>query len=586
MNGSGTETTKLRKRNRLYHVLYAVMAVVLFLMIAGPAVSNRGQSPADLLSEGNIAFDEGWYLADGGGADMAHLHKMPSVQPYRDQSVYHSLPSDLGEGKSLCFRTKNINYQVYVDGALRYEPNMRESRVYNRSLGTRWSYVPLYAEDAGATVEIRFQTVYGNARACIDHLTLGSAAGEIVGTFTGKTVAFSTCLLLLFAGLLLMIADIPANMQTDKNHELLYLGLFAISIAIWCLAETNLLQFFTDDSRLLQILSCCSLMMIPIPLVLYLDAAFGFKKKWVVPAICCTSAAEFALCTILHFSGIMDYHETLTLTHVMLAVSAVLLLYSIVKNAFAVRESNVRSVYKAIRTVGLMSICFATGIDIVRYYYGHNSDSAMFVRIGLLIFILCYGSASLERMVNAVKLGMQAEFVSQLAYRDGLTGVGNRTAFQERLEELEGQKGTLDGIAIMMFDVNDLKYVNDHLGHQRGDALIVGSADIIRTALEKEGGSCFRIGGDEFAGVMVGENVAGRCEAVLTLFRDAMESYNAVPNQKIRISIAGGYAVYDASQEDEMLMDVYQQADVRMYENKKKIKSAQVKPAEFYARRQ
>ncbi len=582
MNGSGTETNRIRKRNTVYHMLYAVMVGFFLAMIIWAAVHNRGKSPTDQLSDGNIVFAEGWCLSDGSAADMEHLQKMPSVEPYREESVFHTLPADLGEGKSLCFRSKNINYKVYVDGELRYAPGVRESRVYNRSLGTRWSYVPLYAEDAGAAVEIRFETVYKSARACIDHLTLGSAAGEIVGTITDKTVAFSTCLLMLFAGLLLLIADIPANMQRDKNHELLYLGLFAVSIALWCLAETNLLQFYTDDSRLLQTLSCCSLMMIPIPLVLYLDAAFGFQKKWVVPVVCGMSAAEFALCTILHFAGILDYHETLTLTHIMLAISAVLLFYSIVKNAFAVRESRVRNVYKAIRSVGLMSICFATGIDIARYYRGYNNDSAMFVRIGLLIFILCYGSASLERMVNAVKLGMQAEFVSQLAYCDGLTGVGNRTAFQERLEELEGQKKELSGIAIMMFDVNDLKYVNDHLGHQRGDELIVGCADIVKTALEKEDGTCFRIGGDEFAGVLVGEDVTGRCEAVLTLFRDAMDSYNAVPRQKIRISIAGGYAVYDASQEDEMLMDVYQQADVRMYENKKQIKSVQTAPADFY----
>ena len=58
-----------------------------------------------------------------------------------------------------------------------------------------------------------------------------------------------------------------------------------------------------------------------------------------------------------------------------------------------------------------------------------------------------------------------------------------------------------------------------------------------------------------------------------------------MPKQQIRISIAGGYAVYDAGQEDEMLMDVYQQADVRMYENKKQIKSAQVKPADYYRNR-
>ena len=108
----------------------------------------------------------------------------------------------------------------------------------------------------------------------------------------------------------------------------------------------------------------------------------------------------------------------------------------------------------------------------------------MFVRIGLLIFILCYGSSSLEKMMNAVKLGVQSQFVSQLAYRDGLTGVGNRTAFQERLEVLEREKKKLSGIAIVMFDVNDLKLINDNQGHQRGDQLLVCCAKIIRTATE------------------------------------------------------------------------------------------------------
>ncbi|MBD5509035.1 MAG: GGDEF domain-containing protein [Lachnospiraceae bacterium] len=582
MNRSGTETSKKRTKNRVYHTIYTAMTVLFLIGILWAAITNRGTSPTDLLSEGNGSFGDDWYMEDGSAANMDYLHKMPSVKPYQEQSVYHSLPSDLGEGKSLCFRTKNISYQVYVNGVLRYEPRIRESRVYNRSLGTRWNYVPLFKEDAGTLVEIRFQTVYRNARACIDHLTLGSAAGEVAGIFTGKVVAFSTCLLLLFAGLVLIIVDIPANLQMDKNHELLYLGLFAIGIAVWCLVETNLLQFYTDDSRLLQCLSCGSLMMIPIPIMLYLDAAFGFQKKWVVPFICFWSAGEFILCTILHLAGIRDYHETLTLTHILLAVTAVILVYTILKNAFLTRESKVRNVYKAIRTAGLIGIGFTAGIDIVRYYNGHNSDNAMFMRIGLLIFILCYGSAGLEKMVNAVKLGSRAEFVSQLAYRDGLTGVGNRTAFQERLEELEEEKKELSGIAIVMFDVNDLKYVNDNLGHQRGDELIVGSANIIRNAMESEEGVVFRIGGDEFASILCGEDVAGRCEMALSRFKQAMDGHNAVKNQALRISIASGYAVYDKSQEDEKLMDVYQQADVCMYENKKRIKSEQIKPADFY----
>ena len=575
MNGTGAENT-IRRETRIYHTVYSIMAVAFMFMLIWAAVTNRGKSPADLLSEGSAAFDEGWYLADGSAADVGHLNRIPSVEPYQVQSVYHRLPDELDEGLALCFRTKNINYQVYVDGELRYEPDLRESSIYNKSSGTRWNYIPLYRDDADKIVEVRFYTVYGNARACMDNLHLGAAAGEIVSTFTSKAVAFSTCLLMLFAGLLLIIVDIPANLQMHKNHELLYLGLFAISIAVWCLSETNLLQFYTDDSRLLQILSCCSLIMIPIPLVLYLDAAFGFKHKAVVPGVCGLSAAEFVICTALHFTGVMDYHETLTFSHVMLALSAFLLLYSILKNAYQAGKSKIRNVYKALRTIGLMGICFATGIDIIRYYLGNNSDSAMFVRIGLLIFILCYGRSSHEKNINAVKLGVQSEFVSQLAYRDGLTGIGNRTAFQERLVELEKEKQQLPGIAIMMFDVNDLKLVNDNQGHQKGDELLVCSAEIIRTAVENAEGTCYRIGGDEFVGILCGEDVTGRCEKAAACFVRAVEDYNAVKGNTFRISIASGYAVYDKLQEKEMLMDVYQQADVRMYENKKMIKAKRV----------
>ena len=172
MNRSGTETSKKRTKNRVYHTIYAAMAVLFLIGILWAAIANRGTSPADLLSEGNVAFGDGWYMEDGSAAKMDYLHKMPSVEPYQEQSVYHSLPSDLGEGKYLCFRTKNISYQVYVNGVLRYEPGIRESRVYNRSLGTRWNYVPLFKEDAGTLVEIRFQTVYRKARACIAHLTM------------------------------------------------------------------------------------------------------------------------------------------------------------------------------------------------------------------------------------------------------------------------------------------------------------------------------------------------------------------------------------------------------------------------------
>ncbi len=86
MNKSGTETIN---KNRIYQITYAVMIVFIFVMIVWEAVTNRGKSPAEQLSEGNVAFDEGWYWVDGSAADVSQLNKIPSVVPYHEQSVYH-----------------------------------------------------------------------------------------------------------------------------------------------------------------------------------------------------------------------------------------------------------------------------------------------------------------------------------------------------------------------------------------------------------------------------------------------------------------------------------------------------------------
>ena len=569
-------------KNRLYHILYYSMLVV-FVFIVGWAFAHyEGTSIIEESFVETTDFQAGWLDDKGNEVDTSKLRDLEGTEIYEEFSIFHSIPEELGEGQYLCFRSKNVFLKVYIDGEPVYEPYVPESAVYTKSPGTRWNYVPITSDNAGKQIEIRIIKVYESGRSSIDNLYIGEPARAIMDTISSKMVAFVTCIIMLFVGILLIVADIPINMSTRKNHELSYLGMFAVSIATWCLAETHLLQFYLGDSRAMQLVSCCSLIMIPIPMVLYLDAAFGFRNRKIVPIMVWLSFGEFVLCMILHFTGIADVHETLHYSHVMLFLSAAVLLYTIVRNSFTLGKNSTKNVYRILRGVGLSSLSVATVIDIIRYYKGHSSDTAMFVRIGLLIFILCFGSSSLEKTINAVKLGVQTEFVSQLAYKDGLTRIGNRTAFEEHLIELEKIKDTIPAIGIIMFDVNDLKYVNDNLGHHEGDQLLLESAALIKEAFLREDGECFRVGGDEFVVLLSGEEVQKRCKRGIFNFKEAMKDYNAKPNQEFRISIADGYALYDESQEGKKLMDIYQQADMMMYENKQKIKAAQKPPEEFY----
>jgi diguanylate cyclase (GGDEF)-like protein len=522
-------------------------------------------------------------MDSGEEVSLDRLHKLENTQPYEEFSVYHDISESIGEGKSLYFRSKNIFYSVYVDGVNVYDPYVPESIFYTDSFGTRWNCIPILQSYAGKQIEIRITRVYETSRASIDNIYLGDSGGMILHTISGRLSAFVTCILLLFVGIMLIIADIPINVQIQKNHELMYLGLFALTVSMWCFSETNLIQFYFYDSRAIQLLSCMSLMLIPIPAFLYSDAACGFKRKWVTPLLCLMSVINIVLCWTLHLLKIKDIHDTLIITHVMLGLSAFALFYSIIKEAIGKWRKKIMNGYRILETVGFCAICFATIIDIYRYYKGYSDDSAMFVRIGLLLFVICYGCASLENTVNAVKKGAQTELVRQLAYHDGLTGIGNRTAFKEKLEELDKQRYESSNIGVVMFDVNDLKFVNDNFGHAIGDKMITKSADVIKNAFEPYQGSCFRIGGDEFAVLLSGEGVDDRYHKAIADFRRGIDEHNSDKNKEFYLSIAHGYAEYNRTVvESQNLASVYRQADENMYKNKKEMK-AKHNPKDLYA---
>ncbi|MBO5088008.1 MAG: GGDEF domain-containing protein [Lachnospiraceae bacterium] len=569
-------------KNRVYHILYGIMVITFVIMVGWMFIDYEGTSVIKANFEKPTDFSTGWTLENGDEVDVSKLRDVEGTKLHEAFSVYHRIPADWKEGEYLCFRSKNVFFRVYLDGELIYEPYVPENIFSTKGPGTSWNYIPISVEDADKQLEFRVTKVYESGTMSFDSICVGEPARAIMDKVEEKLVAFITCILTLFVGFILIIADIPINMRAQKNHELMYLGMFSVSVAAWCLVETNLLQYYLGNARAMQFISCNSLMLISIPMTLYLDAAFGFRKRGAMIFMIGVSFVSYVVAMVLHFTGIADVHETLHFSHVVLIMTAVVLFYTIIRNTFVMSNSTGRNIYRVLRGVGLCGLSVATVIDIIRYYNQHSSDTAMFVRIGLLIFILCFGTSSLEKTVNAVKLGVQTEFVSQLAYRDGLTRIGNRTAFEERLVELEKVKSELDAIGIIMFDVNDLKFVNDNFGHRVGDSMLMESAALIEDAFMDQQGDCFRIGGDEFVVVLSGDNVVKRYEAGIEHFKESMKQFNLKKDKEFRISIAHGFATYNQTDENKPLMTVYQQADMLMYEDKKRIKAKQITAEAYY----
>ncbi len=206
------------------------------------------------------------------------------------------------------------------------------------------------------------------------------------------------------------------------------------------------------------------------------------------------------------------------------------------------------------------------------------------IKIGYIVFVDCYDKIEskairefLERFNSAVEKARKAMYlkaindsVRELSHIDALTHVKNRTAYELRLEEFRKKAETKNKpeFGIVLFDLNNLKKVNDELGHYSGDEYIKNSCKLICSIYKNS--PVFRIGGDEFVVILDGKAYLQRNE----LIREFETEMNIVMNSdrplEERVSIAYGMAVFE---EDDTVDSVVKRADVAMYNTKKKMKA-------------
>ncbi len=161
--------------------------------------------------------------------------------------------------------------------------------------------------------------------------------------------------------------------------------------------------------------------------------------------------------------------------------------------------------------------------------------------------------------------------LSILLRTDALTSIYNRAAYEERRQELREshKEGILADTSVVMFDVNDLKMINDNYGHEEGDAYIKASCELICDHFGKE--NVYRIGGDEFAAILQGPDHE-KAESCVARFKEQIARIAEEGSTTgYGLSVACGMAIYDDSVDDSP-DDTIKRADDSMYADKRLIK--------------
>ena len=161
--------------------------------------------------------------------------------------------------------------------------------------------------------------------------------------------------------------------------------------------------------------------------------------------------------------------------------------------------------------------------------------------------------------------------VMELAYSDPLTGAKSKHAYVEFEDNIDNliRNDEIDEFAVLVFDVNYLKNINDALGHDVGDRYLTESCTLIKEFFKYS--DVYRYGGDEFIIILEGVDYAKRKELVETFRKTVVK--NKSQNKPV---IATGLADY-VKGKDHSLRSVFNRADKDMYVNKKYLKSNDAK---------
>jgi len=168
-----------------------------------------------------------------------------------------------------------------------------------------------------------------------------------------------------------------------------------------------------------------------------------------------------------------------------------------------------------------------------------------------------------EDVTEAIQAAAQIEF---LAFRDPLTGLPNRVAFQRAYDDaVAGSEQTGEMFGLIMIDVDHFKDVNDTLGHDAGDALLKALAGQLKRAFRR-GDTVARLGGDEFAIVL--RDLKNEADMVRPI--EVLQGFLRTPiehaGQSFTICASIGAAVHADPDDDPT--HLLKNADVALYQAK------------------
>lgn len=365
------------QNTKIRYLFYLLMSGILvwFLILQAFGTNERDINEVSDMPVYHGSFT--WQKSDG-SSEKITVPGRYSVSPEDTMVITSTLPEDY-DSNTLAVRSSLQSVRFYIDGKLRSEYDTKDTRLAGKNSTSRYVFCKTSDADAGKELRIELRTNTKQYSGVVNTVYCGDKTDIWEFLFTQYGMETIIAFFLLFASVITIIFSIMLGLIYHTKFDMEYLGWCMLMGSIWMLGESKFRQLLVPHSSALATLCFIILMLSPLPVLFYADQVQHRKYRRLYLPIGWLAIFNFIISTILHLTGILDYIETLFVSHAILLLTVFAVLFT-----FALDIKKDKKRRNLLAFIGLLAATVSVMIDGISTYFV-VSLSGIFVGIGMII---------------------------------------------------------------------------------------------------------------------------------------------------------------------------------------------------------
>lgn len=549
-------------------LLFALLAVFWFIVI----FKYTGLQKVNLYTEKCTDFSYAWYYVENGN----HVYvSLPTTRKNRIPTdadgyarIYCDMPTARITDFSIGFFTKHQLYTVTVGNQLLESYDDKNFPPWMQTTGCYYHVVsiPQNMGTINKKICIAEKTTIRALPAGIPNIeyTQGifsevkrGSRSSLLNYFVKRNLFKSivSAVIFLLSLILLGIAYIFRK-QLNGDHTLRALGYLTILVGCWLLEKSFITQLLYENPIGHWLFEYLFFITMPITFYYFIEELSGVHNDVGMGVLTYVDIGLICLHLLLQVTGVCSIAQSEVLTVGMIFISFGHVVY------FFIRENKRRNARLKGYFPAFIVVLVGTIIEMAHYYI-NSYETTNVMPITFLIFFVFLGVQVYGTTVRKIQDLADSATYHKLAFIDFSTGVYNRTAYYTFVEKY---RGAHEQYCSILFDMNNLKRINDSYGHLYGDKVIKTFSDCAQRAFGAYG-KVYRIGGDEFLTLIHNPSQKQVDQACADFEQNVAEQQEV----QYKFTVAYGVAYFEADTGEDFF-SAQKFADGNMYKMKMQMK--------------